>query len=244
MMNSHNNKAGLFWARTCAGLLAVLFLLMCGRLPVFSQDTESERVEVSIQALREIIELPKPEERMPVWLLAKAEGLAIIPGVIKAAYGLGGEYGKGILMLRGQDGRWSDPCFIKLAGGSVGWQIGVQRADIVLVFKSRQSVQNITQGKFTLGADASITAGPVGRSAEASTDLELKAEIYSYSKSKGLFAGISIRGAALSIDDSANRAFYGREAVSAREILVRRDVKAPAVVRKLKDLLAEYVRQP
>ena len=243
-MNRRNNRIVVFSARLCAGLLAIMFLGAIGMCPVFAQDTETERVEVSIQALREIIELPKPEERMPKWLLGKAEGLAIIPGVIKAAYGIGGEYGKGILMLRGEDGRWSDPCFIRIAGGSVGWQIGVQRADIVLVFKSRQSVENITQGKFTLGADASVTAGPMGRSAEASTDLELKAEIYSYSKSKGLFAGISIRGASLTIDGEANRAFYGREAVSAREILIQRDVKTPAVVIKLKDLLADYVRRP
>jgi len=243
-MNRQKNRIVSFSAMLGTGLLAGMFLLMFGPRPVFAQDTETERVEVSIQALRDIIELPKPEERMPKWLLGKAEGLAIIPGVIKAAYGIGGEYGKGILMLRGDDGRWSDPCFIRIAGGSVGWQIGIQRADIVLVFKSRRSVENITQGKFTLGADASVTAGPMGRSAEASTDLELKAEIYSYSKSKGLFAGISIRGASLTIDEEANRAFYGREAVSAREILIRRDVKAPVVVRKLKDLLADYVRRP
>jgi len=243
-MNRKKDMIMVFPARLCAGLLAVIFLGAIGMRPVLAQDKEYERVEISIQVLREIIELPKPEERMPKWLLGKAEGLAIIPGVIKAAYGIGGEYGKGILMLRGEDGSWSDPCFIRLAGGSVGWQIGVQRADIVLVFKSRQGVQNITQGKFTLGADASVTAGPVGRSAEASTDLELKAEIYSYSKSKGLFAGISIRGASLTIDEEANRVFYGREAVSAREILIQRDVKAPAVVSKLKDLLAEYVRRP
>jgi len=243
-MKSKRNKAMGSLARLCAGLLAVMFLGAIGMRPVFAQDKETERVKASIQALREIIELPKPEERMPKWLLGKAEGLAIIPGVIKAAYGIGGEYGKGILMLRGEDGRWSDPCFIKIMGGSLGWQIGVQRADIVLVFKSRQSVQNITQGKFTLGADASVTAGPVGRSAEASTDLELKAEIYSYSKSKGLFAGISIRGSSLTIDEDANRAFYGRDAVSAREVLIWRDVTAPAVVSKLKDLLAEYVRRP
>jgi lipid-binding SYLF domain-containing protein len=243
-MSAGERKIVILGTRLCAGWLAVLFLAGIGPRLVFAQDTETERVEASIQALRDIIELPKPEERMPKWLLGKAEGLAIIPGVIKAAYGIGGEYGKGILMLRGEDGRWSDPCFIRLTGGSVGWQIGVQRADIVLVFKSRQSVRNITQGKFTLGADASVSAGPMGRSAEASTDLELKAEIYSYSKSKGLFAGISIRGASLSIDEEANRAFYGREAVSAREILIRREVKAPAVVRKLLDLLAEYVRRP
>jgi lipid-binding SYLF domain-containing protein len=199
--------------------------------PALPQDTEIERVETAIKVIQGMVDLP--EQGVPGWLLEKARGLAIIPNVIKAAYGIGGQFGKGIMMLKDDQGRWSHPCFIRLAGGSIGWQIGVQQADIVLVFKSEKSIENITQGKFTIGADASVSAGPVGRSAEASTDLELKAEIYSYSKSRGLFAGVSVRGASIMIDHEANSSFYGQPGVSAREILKKGEVKSPEVVKKL-----------
>ena len=202
-----------------------------------SEKAEIEKVEKSIEVIQEIMEIP--EEGIPEALLSEAYGIAVLPGVIKAAYGIGGQYGKGILMV--QDKRkWSNPSFITITGGSIGWQIGVQKADIILVFKSRGSIDNITQGKFTLGVDASIVAGPVGRRAEASTDVELEAEIYSYSQSKGLFAGISIKGASLQIDYEANASFYGSRMYSPQDILVEKDIKAPAIVKKLKKTLAKY----
>ncbi len=160
----------------------------------------------------------------------------------QAAYGLGGQYGKGVVLIRDERGTWSDPCFIRLAGGSLGWQIGVEEADIILVFRSRGGVEDITQGKITLGADVRVTAGPKSKSAEASTDLEFKEEIYSYSKSRGLFAGISIQGASIMIDDAANGLFYGDRTISAREILVKGTAEAPPVADKLRALLEHLVK--
>ena len=127
-----------------------------------------------------------------------------------------------------------------MTGGSVGWQIGAQSTDIILVFKSRKGVYNIMKGKFTLGADAAVAAGPVGRQAEAATDIELKAEIYSYSRSRGLFAGISLEGAGLQIDDDANAAFYSEKVARSNDIFTTKDIKSPGAVNKLKKVLSKY----
>ena len=218
--------------------LMIVLSLVSGKAKAdVSEKAEIEKVEKAIEVIREIMAIP--EEGIPEALLSETYGIAVLPGVIKAAYGIGGRYGKGILVV--QDKRkWSNPSFITITGGSIGWQIGVQKADIILVFKSRKSIDNITQGKFTLGVDASIVAGPVGRSAEASTDIELEAEIYSYSRSKGLFAGISIKGASLQIDYEANASFYGTRMYSPQDILMGKDIKAPDIVKKLKKALAKY----
>ncbi|MEN7343439.1 MAG: lipid-binding SYLF domain-containing protein, partial [Pseudomonadota bacterium] len=131
---------------------------------------------------------------------------------------LAGRHGKGVLSVRGEDG-WSAPVFIKLSGGSIGWQAGLQSSDLVLVFTNKRGVDNITRGKLTLGADASIAAGPVGRHGSAATDGRFRAEVYSYSRARGLFAGVSVEGAALRIDKKANAAFYTRPAITADEII-------------------------
>lgn len=204
-----------------------------------SLSAEEDRVYKAIEVIEEMVEIP--EEGIPEALLSKAYGIAIIPKVIKAAWVVGGRYGKGVLLVRTESGRWSAPCFIRIAGGSVGWQIGVQSADIILVFKRRKSIDSITEGKITLGADAGVAAGPVGRRAEASTDIELKAEIYSYSKSRGLFAGVSIEGAAIQIDEEANAKFYDGDHLNARDILFGKEkIKAPEVADKLRKILTQY----
>jgi lipid-binding SYLF domain-containing protein len=230
----------IFFLIACIGVSACLIL--------GSQSVEKsapgpgiERIEKAIQVIKEIVELPKPEEGLPALMLRKCQGLAVFPGVIKAAYGLGGQYGRGIVMIKSDKGDWSHPAFVSLIGGSIGWQIGVQKTDIILVFKTRKSIENIASGKVTLGADVSVAAGPVGRHAEADTDLALEAEIYSYSKSKGLFAGISFKGASIQIDRDANSAFYSRDNIPAGEILHSgEDLKAPGVVEQLKKILAKY----
>ncbi len=216
----------------CAGLLLVF-----GTVPVRGSEEEpgADRIAKAVEVLREMIDLP--DEGMPSRILEKCHGLAVIPGVIKAAYGFGGQYGRGLLVIRNEDGTWSNPAFISLIGGSLGWQIGVQKADIVLVFKTAKGINDIAEGKVTLGADLSVAAGPVGRSAEASTDLDMQAEIYSYSRSKGLFAGVSIKGASIQIDKDANKAFYGDAGMNARDILYDRKLEAPAVVDDLKKAL-------
>jgi lipid-binding SYLF domain-containing protein len=200
---------------------------------------EAQRVEEAIRVFREIAELT--DEGIPGSIFRKAFGIAIIPGVVKAAYGIGGEYGRGVLLIQ-DDGAWSNPSFITLAGGSLGWQIGIQKSDLILVFQTRQSIDNIAAGKITLGADASVAAGPVGRGAQATTDLELKAEIFAYSKAKGLFVGISLKGAAIQIDAAANGRFYGDPEITARDIFRRPDLEAPRVAGSLKKLLAEFLR--
>lgn len=226
-----------------SGSLIVLIFFFVMAVPSASAREQSsakemERVDNAIAALQELTGIP--DQGIPVKLMQNCSGMAIIPGVIKAAWGVGGQYGKGVIVLRGETGEWSDPVFIGIYGGSVGWQIGVQRADIILVFKNRMTVHNVANGKITLGADVSATAGPVGRTAQADTDIAFKAEILSYSKSRGLFAGVSIKGATIQIDKDANRVFYGNPRISVEEIFSGQGVKAPAQVQKLKDLLAQY----
>jgi lipid-binding SYLF domain-containing protein len=226
-------------ARPVLLLVAVLLIPLRPAHPASPSSEEERRVEEAIRVFREIAELT--DEGIPGSVLRKAYGIAIIPGVVKAAYGIGGEYGRGVLLIQDR-GAWSNPSFVILAGGSLGWQIGIQRSDLVLVFKTRQSIDNIAAGKITLGADASVAAGPVGRGAQATTDLELKAEIYAYSKAKGLFVGISIKGAAIQIDAAANGKFYGDSEITARDIFRRPDLEGPPVAERLKKLLAEFLR--
>jgi lipid-binding SYLF domain-containing protein len=202
-----------------------------------AENTESKRVESSTSVLKDVQAIP--DKTIPTYLFEKAEGIAIIPGVLKGAFGLGGRWGKGVIMVRTENGTWSDPCFITLAGGSFGWQIGGQSTDFVLVFRTKRSIEGVESGKLTLGADASVTAGPVGRNAEASTDVQLKAEIYSYAKSRGLFAGVSIEGTSLSIDDNANAAFYDSKDVNAKTIFAGKMPKEPASAAKLHKALTD-----
>jgi lipid-binding SYLF domain-containing protein len=199
-----------------------------------------ERVKNAVEVCQEFIGLP--EEGIPEALLHKSQAIAIMPGVFKAAYVVGGEHGNGVLLVRRDDGSWSNPIFISMTGGSLGFQIGAQKADIILVFKDRKSVETITRGKFTLGGDASVAVGPVGRAAEASTDIKFEAEVYSYSKAKGLFAGVSIKGASISIDKDSNASFYRSFDLTADDILNRPDLEAPQVARELRNLLAKYAK--
>ncbi|MDD3530330.1 MAG: lipid-binding SYLF domain-containing protein [Gallionellaceae bacterium] len=196
-------------------LIGLAALFAVGAAPAATNDP-IDRIEAATDILSKTIALP--EQEIPPALLKNAQGIAVIPGVIKAGFVIGGSYGKGVLTVRSSDGRWSQPIFIKLAAGSLGWQIGAQSTDVVLVFKTRRSVEGLIDGTFTLGADAAVAAGPVGRRGEAATDLDLKAEILSYSRSRGLFAGVSLEGAKLDVDKTANTEFYGR-AVRPREIM-------------------------
>ncbi len=225
-------------------LLILCFLISCASIGAKREEgalaPTVKRVEDAITVMTEIMNVP--EESIPESLLRNAYGIAIIPRVFKAAYVIGGQHGKGVLSIQTEGGEWSHPCFIALTGGSIGWQIGVQSADFILVFKSQRSVESITRGKFTLGADASITAGPVGRGAEASTDIALKAEIYAYQRSRGLFAGVSLKGASLRIDHDANAAFYERRGVSPEEILYESTLTVPPVISEFKQTLAKYTK--
>jgi lipid-binding SYLF domain-containing protein len=168
---------------------------------------EDRTMQAAHEVLQQFQQLQIPQ--IPESLLANVHAVAIIPDVIKLGFVVGGQRGHGVIVVRQADGAWRAPIFITITGGSIGWQAGAQATDFVLVFKSQKSVDGLLRGTFTLGADAAIAAGPVGRRAGAATDVELKAEIYSYSRSRGLFAGVSLEGSALQIDDHANASYYG-----------------------------------
>jgi lipid-binding SYLF domain-containing protein len=153
--------------------------------------------------------LANPAKRIPEKMLSDAYGVAIIPNVLKIGFVGAVRRGHGVVLIRDKEGDWGLPQFITITGGSVGWQAGAQSSDVVLVFRTQRSVDNLTKGKFTLGADAAIAAGPVGRRVEAATDAALKAEIVSYARSRGLFAGVSLDGSALEVDNFAHQEFYG-----------------------------------
>ena len=176
-----------------------------------AQTREDARLVTATQVLEEL--RTSPDQNVPTWLLDRAYGVAVVPDVIKGAIVFGGRHGNGVLVSRDAAGRFSNPLFISLTGGSVGWQIGAQASDIVLVFATRRSLENFARGQFTLGASASVAAGPLGRSGEAAAGVQ--AEIYSYARARGLFAGVSLDGTALIFDRKANREFYGREVTTA-----------------------------
>jgi lipid-binding SYLF domain-containing protein len=199
---------------------------------------EITKVEDSIRVLQEMMK--EADKSIPVKLLERSAGIAIIPDVIKAAYIVGGRHGNGLVCVRNKNGVWSNPVFIGITGGSVGWQIGVESADIILVFRTPRSVENFAKGKFTLGADAGVSAGPLGRSAEASTDAELKAEIYSYSRSRGLYAGLSLQGASLHVDAKANQNFYSVKGIVTQTIFEGKVSGVPDVAAKLRQALESF----
>lgn len=177
-------------------------------------------------------------ESMPPAMLQKAEGIAIFPNMIKGGFILGVNYGKGVLSIRNPDRSWTAPVLVTMGGGSLGFQAGVQAADIVLIFATPRSLQGILNGqKVTLGADASIAAGPVGRQVNAGTDARLGAEIYSYARSRGLFLGVSLGGSDLSVDNNANSMLYGRFGVTPADVFQNRGIGVRPEVQQLVDNL-------
>jgi lipid-binding SYLF domain-containing protein len=186
------------------------------------QSSETERAAEAVNVLTEIMGIP--EDSIPEQLMARAHGIAVIPHVVKGAFGLGGQWGKGLMSQRHEDGVWSPPAYVEIGGGSVGLQIGVQATDIVLIFTDEDGLKGLLKGKLKLGADASAAAGPVGRKAEVGTDILLKSAVLAYSRSKGLFAGISLDGSVISVDDSANRKVYGKD-VTGEQILLGKEVR-------------------
>ena len=168
---------------------------------------EDQRARNAVRVLSEIQDIP--EQAIPDKLLDEGRAIIVIPDTIKAGLVLGGRRGHGLMSVKGADGTWTNPVFVTLTGGSIGFQAGVQSSDVVLVFRNDRSLDDIVNGKFTLGADAGVAAGPVGRNAAAATDGQLKAEIWSWSRARGLFAGVALDGAVLQIDRDAQTAVYG-----------------------------------
>ena len=208
------NRIGL--SGSAAGLLAIVALVF-GSVPAHAQGREEARLLTASQVLNEA--LGSPDQFLPSRLLERAYGIAVVPDVTKIAFFFGGRRGNGVLVARDPNGHFSDPVFVNLTGGSFGFQWGVQSTDVILVFTTKRSIDRISSGQLTLGADASVAAGPVGRSASAGTDPTLSAEVYSYSRSRGLFAGVALDGSALTIDNNADARFYDKGVVSASDII-------------------------
>ena len=202
------------------------------------QSDEAARAEKAAIVLAEIMEAP--DQGIPEALLNRAYGIAVIPHVVKGAFGIGGRYGKGLVAQRNADGGWGTPLFIEIGGGSFGLQLGVEATDVVMVFTNRDGVRPLLKGKLKIGADASATAGPVGRKAEAGTDILLKSAIYSYSRSKGLFAGVALDGAVIQLDDDANKSVYGKKTVAADISKARVSGAAVAVMQPFLNALQKY----
>ena len=192
---------------------------------------EAENVMTSMMGI--------PENGIPNELMEHAQGIAVIPHVVKGAFGIGGSYGKGLLARRDASGNWTAPAYIKIGGGSFGFQLGVEATDVVLVFTNEDGIRSLLNGKLTLGADASVAAGPVGRNAAMGTDILLKTAVYSYSRSKGLFAGVALDGAVITIDDHADRKVYGK-AFNGEDILLRHEARANAAVSPFMRALEQY----
>ena len=217
---------------------AVLFVTLCTFVTLgFGSDVrEEERVKDSGQVLKEILDIP---DDIPQDLLDKAECVVILPSVKKGAFGVGGSYGRGVMVCRSgahYGGPWGPPALYALEGVSIGFQLGGQATDFVLLVMNPKGARSLLSSKVKLGADASAAAGPKGRTAEGATDIVMNAEILSYSRNKGLFAGISLEGSTLRSDGSANEKLYGKK-LSAKEIIAERKVAVPACARELVSLL-------
>jgi SH3 domain-containing YSC84-like protein 1 len=221
-------------------ILAVTTLVAIATLTAVASDRDDDvnRTQKAAQVFKQIMDTP--DQGIPSNLLESAKCIAIIPGDKKFAFIFGGSYGRGLATCRTEHG-WSAPMFVAIDSGSVGYQIGGSSTDIVMLFMNDHALQSLMSDKFKLGADASVAAGPVGRSAAAGTDLKLNAEILSYSRAKGIFAGVSLDGAVMQADKSGDKAMYGGD-VNRHEILDGK-VAVPASARALMEELGGYVHE-
>jgi len=220
-------------------ILIAMLLGLIAIVPVFGQKKEDDRIHESADVMKEILGMP---EGIPQDLLDKAECVVIYPSVKKAAFIVGGSYGRGLITCRSGedfDGHWSAPAMFALEGGSFGLQIGGQATDFVLLVMNEAGAKSIMSSKVKLGGDASVAAGPKGRDTSAETDVVMKAEILSYSRAQGVFAGVSLAGSTLRSDDGANQAIYGKD-LSARQIVREGKVPAPPAAAKLLALLEQH----
>ena len=188
-------------------IIIVLFSGLLINLSVTAQNKLVDRLDAATKVLQEFSSM---KEEIPSQLLQQAEGIIIVPKLINAGFVVGGKRGRGVALAKG-DETWSNPVFMTMTSGSIGLQIGIQSIDLVLVVLHRETLDKIENGSFTLGGDISVAAGPVGRNSSASTDYKFEAEVYSYSRSKGLFAGISLSGSVLAVDSNSNAAFYNED---------------------------------
>ncbi len=222
-------------------VLSFMLIASCALPIAYAESRWGRLVEESGRVLGEIQQMP--DQSIPEDLMRSCHAICIFPNTISAGFVFGGKYGQGIIMVRDErTGNWSPPAAFTMAGGSFGWQIGGQATDFVLLVMNRRSVDGILDGKFKLGADASVAAGPVGRAAEASTDIQLKGGILSYSRTRGLFAGVKLEGAVITQQWDGNAALYDKS-FSARQILLEVMVKMPKSADSLSAILSKYPKK-
>jgi SH3 domain-containing YSC84-like protein 1 len=215
----------------------LLVVLLCSAFGAYAQDKEDDRMKNSYTVMKEILGMP--DKGIPRDLLNKAECVIVYPSVLKAAFIVGGSYGRGVITCRtgiGHNGPWSAPAMFALEGGSFGLQIGGQATDFVLLIMNDSGANSVLSSKVKIGADASAAAGPVGRTTSAETDIVMKAEILSWSRARGIFAGVSLEGSTMRSDDGANKNVYGKE-LSAKQIVQGGVAKTPAAALPLIHLL-------
>ena len=202
-------------SHAAAAITAALLVASSGAAS--AQSNEEKRVTDSAAVLETLVRAP--DQGLPEHILSRAEAIVVIPSLVKGGFIVGAQHGRGVMSVRNRDtNTWSAPGFIALTGGSIGWQIGLQAVDLVLLVMNKDGVKDLLANEFKFGANASVAAGPVGRQGEASTDASLSAQILAYSRAKGLFAGLSLEGASLRIDKDANKDFY-RAAISTDEMV-------------------------
>ncbi len=217
---------------------AALVLMSFAMGAAYADAREEGRLLTATQVLEEIQGMP--DQRLPDTLLERAYGIAVIPDVTKLAFMFGGRHGRGILVVRDKlTAPWSNPAFVSINGGSWGLQAGAQSSDIILVFTTKAGIEGIAGGKLTLGADASVATGPVGRQGSAGTDINLNSEIYSYARTRGLFIGLALDGSALTMDRKANASFYGKSDVTGSEIFSGAAPSAPMAAQRFVERLAQ-----
>jgi len=206
--------------------LAAALVLSTGLIGA-SPDDEIKRINESLAVMRDLT--TTPDQGIPRHLLQRAEAIVVIPNLVKGGFIVGAKHGRGVLSVKDSEGRWSAPAFMKMSGGSIGWQIGVESVDIVLLVMNRGGVDDLLSDKFTLGGNMAVAAGPVGRNADAATDVKLGSQILAYSRAKGLFAGASFEGASLTADKDANESFYGAKSLTVRDIIQRPPSSMPSL---------------
>lgn len=220
--------------RILGTVLSVLFLSVTAH----AADLDN-RLWESKQILNEYMQMPE-QDRIPASLLKSAKAIAIFPSMLKAGFVVAAQYGNGVVLVKDEaTGKWSAPAFYRMSGGSVGFQIGGQASDAVLVITNERGVRGFLENKFTLGADASVSAGPVGRDAEGKTDWQMKSSVYSYSRSRGLFAGVALDGMVINEDKDANTSYYGAGS-GADSILMKRSVQPSTKGKELIETLSKY----
>ena len=235
---TERSKGDVSTMRTLKTLVIALAFILAP-LQAIAGGKETATIWSAIQVLEDVLVGPD-EESIPSSLLQKGDGVIILPGMISVGFGVGVRHGNGVMLFR-KDKEWNNPVFVSMSGASYGYQIGAQSSDVILSIKRPNSIESLLDGKLTLGVDASMSAGPIGRDTTAATDPLLRTEIYSWSRSKGLFAGVALDGSILTINDEANARFYDKPGISASDIIEQPTNNRSSGLRRLKELLNQHI---